>query len=116
MTPKGQFDNVPLINLSKWFSGGFALRKQFAEEVRNACLSSGFMYITNHGISKKVTDDVIQAAKDIFSLPLKTKLKIHDEELGYYRGYIPVDGEKTDPGHSTDLKEAFDLGLQQSIH
>mgnify|MGYP001225883530 FL=1 len=115
MISKGRFDNIPLINLSKWFSGEVSLRQQIAEEVRNACLSSGFMYIKNHGISRQVTDDVIQAAKDIFSLPLETKLKIHDEELGYYRGYIPVNGEKTDPSHSTDLKEAFDLGLQLNI-
>jgi isopenicillin N synthase-like dioxygenase len=46
---------------------------------------------------------------------LETKLKIHDKELGYYRGYIPLDVEKTDPVHSTDLKEAFDIGLQLNI-
>ena len=115
MTRKGQFDYIPLINLSNWFSSEVSLRKQIAKEVRNACLSSGFMYVTNHGISRLVIDDVMQAARDLFSLPLETKLKIHDEKLGYYRGYIPLDGEKTDPGHSADYKEAFDLGLQLQI-
>ena len=103
MHQTGQFDDIPLIDMSKWFSGDIHSKKEVAGEVNDACLFSGFMYFRNHGISRQVTDDVIQAAKDLFSLPLETKLKIHDEKLGYYRGYIPVEGEKTDPGQIESL-------------
>ena len=116
MPKAGQFESVPVIDMSGWFSMDNRSRKIIAGEVRNACLSSGFMYLKNHGISQDIIADAKKAAKIFFSLPQQTKLKIHDDNLGYYRGYIPIEGESTDPGTSGDLKEAFDLGLQLKIN
>ena len=115
MEKAGQFDSIPIIDMLGWFSADNRSKGLVAEEVKNACLTSGFMYLRNHGMSQKVIANATKAAEDLFSLSLNTKLSIHDDNLGYYRGYIPIDGESTDPENSGDLKEAFDVGLQIKI-
>lgn len=41
-----------------------------------ACQEWGFFYVTNHGISKILFDEVCSCSKQIFSTPLDSKLKL----------------------------------------
>ncbi|XP_021668374.2 gibberellin 20-oxidase-like protein isoform X2 [Hevea brasiliensis] len=41
-----------------------------------ACQEWGFFYIINHGISKNLFDEVCSCSKQIFSIPLDSKLKL----------------------------------------
>ena len=74
MKKAGQFESITIIDMSGWFSIDNHSRKMIAEEVRNACLTSGFMYLKNHGISQDVIADAKNASEDFFSLPQETKL------------------------------------------
>ena len=81
MEKAGQFDSIPIIDMLGWFSADNRSKGLVAEEVKNACLTSGFMYLRNHGMSQMVIVNATKAAEDFFSLSLNTKLSIHDDNL-----------------------------------
>ena len=91
------YPEIPIINLKKWFSKDENSRKEVAKDLMDACISYGFIYIKNHTISGKMINDVFKAASEFFNLSIDQILKVHYESLGYYRGYIPVEAERTNP-------------------
>ena len=109
------YPEIPIINLKKWFSKDENSRKEVAKDLMDACISYGFIYIKNHTISGKMINDVFKAASEFFNLSIDQKLKVHYESLGYYRGYIPVEAERTNPLGGSDIKEAFNLGFVVQI-
>ena len=60
-----------------------------------ACVTSGFFYLVNHGVDQELLDDVFAQSKKFFALPLEEKTKvIHDKN---HRGYTPFEEEVLDP-------------------
>ena len=103
---------LPVIDLSE-LSG--ATEKQLARigfEIGRACRDAGFFYITNHGITATDIEAVFEASHAFFALPLeaKTPLSIHANSGN--RGYVHLKTEALDPGHNSDNKEAFNIGLE----
>lgn len=41
-----------------------------------ACKEWGFFYVTNHGISKEMFNKIYSLSRDVFSVPLESKLKL----------------------------------------
>lgn len=56
-----------------------------------ACLSSGFFYIVNHGIDRKLVEEVFAKSKAFFALPEAEKMKVFRDKN--QRGYTPFDYE-----------------------
>lgn len=46
------------------------------EEVRDACIKWGFFYITGHGVTQELINDLKSAAKVFFRQPKEVKNKI----------------------------------------
>ncbi|XP_071686471.1 azadirone synthase LFS-like [Rutidosis leptorrhynchoides] len=80
--------------------------------LKQACMDSGFFYITNHGISEDFMDQVFNESKKFFDLPLEQKMKLLRNEK--HRGYTPVFDETLDPQHQLhgDYKEGFYMGIE----
>lgn len=49
---------------------------RFLSSLAEACREWGFFQITNHGISKDVYSKIQSFSRELFSLPLETKLKL----------------------------------------
>jgi isopenicillin N synthase-like dioxygenase len=49
-TGKGGFTSIPVIDISRIDSASLDDRKAIARELYDSCSTSGFFYITNHGV------------------------------------------------------------------
>ncbi|XP_076951045.1 azadirone synthase LFS-like isoform X2 [Bidens hawaiensis] len=80
--------------------------------LKQACMDSGFFYVTNHGISQELMDQVFAQSKNFFDLPLDEKMKLLRNEK--HRGYTPVFDELLDPVKQLhgDHKEGFYIGVE----
>nr|XP_043619181.1 2-oxoglutarate-dependent dioxygenase citB-like isoform X4 [Erigeron canadensis]XP_043619182.1 2-oxoglutarate-dependent dioxygenase citB-like isoform X4 [Erigeron canadensis] len=80
--------------------------------LKQACMDSGFFYVTNHGISQEFMEQVFNQSKKFFDLPLDEKMKLLRNEK--HRGYTPVLDELLDPDNQLqgDHKEGFYIGIE----
>ena len=80
-----------------------------ARQLRHACETIGFFYVSNHGVPQQVVDDVLVATKRFFDLPLAKRLEIKLDDR-FRRGFMPY-GINQHPGFAPDLKESYEYAL-----
>ncbi|KAI1374480.1 Clavaminate synthase-like protein [Hypoxylon crocopeplum] len=101
---------IPTVDISPYLadptSPGAA---RVVEDVRRACVTSGFFQIVNHGLPKKLQDAVFKAAETLFALPLEEKKKLRAPVLKN-RGYELIGSQVLQEGSLPDLKEGFYIG------
>src|SRR5260370_40330002 len=100
-------DEMPILDLTALYDGGEIA--PIAAKLRQACLTTGFFYVFNHGIPESVIDDLFAATKRYFDLPTEQRLRPRmDEE--YRRGFISQ-GINQHPGFTADLKASYDISI-----
>tara|TARA_E500000331_G_scaffold48736_1_gene41794 strand:+ start:3502 stop:4458 length:957 start_codon:yes stop_codon:yes gene_type:complete len=107
------FREIPIIDLSLLVSGN---RDSAAvEEIGKACREVGFLYVKNHGIPKKLINDILAAGREFFERPLAQKEKVLlDTRI---RGYLPL-GYRSYEGESiaaTSNQEGFWMGPDRPL-
>ena len=106
------FSQIPVIDLDPLLAGIGSL-DDMAGDIHWALSNVGFMYIKNHGVTAGLTKHAFDAATRFFALPIEDKMNLHIDNSGEaLRGYTEIFGENTDPEHTKDLKEVFDLGRE----
>jgi len=102
--------NIPRLDLNNYVNGSAADRKKFSDDLGKAFNETGFVTITNHGLSKELINELYKQVKAIFALPEATKLKYEIPELAGQRGYTSK-GKETAKGFKVpDLKEFWQIG------
>lgn len=102
--------NIPRLDLNTYVNGTPEERKKFSDEIGRAFNETGFVTITNHGLSKELIDDLYAQVKALFALPEDVKLKYEKPELAGQRGYTSK-GKETAKGFKVpDLKEFWQIG------
>ncbi|MDN3581819.1 isopenicillin N synthase family dioxygenase [Mucilaginibacter flavus] len=102
--------NIPRLDLNDYINGSAADRKQFSDKIGEAFNQTGFVTITNHGLSKQLIDDLYNQVKTLFALPDDVKQKYEIPGLAGQRGYTGK-GKETAKGFKTpDLKEFWQIG------
>lgn len=82
-----------------------------AHAMAAACRSSGFFYVTNHGVDAALEDRLDALSRRFFALKAEQKLAIHMSRGGRaWRGYFPV-GEELTSGRP-DRKEGLYCGTE----
>ncbi len=104
------FSSIPVIDFGLFLSGDQAQRREVAAQIGDACRTSGFFYLKNHGIAPHSFERVYEQARRYFALPQDEKMKLYIGTLGRMRGYSPMLEEKL--SKKGDLKESFDLALE----
>src|SRR5471030_1969629 len=102
--------NIPRLDLGTYINGDAAERKQFSDEIGKAFNETGFVTITNHGLSKALIDKLYVEVKSLFALPENTKLKYEIPELAGQRGYTGKSKETAKGFKTPDLKEFWQIG------
>lgn len=74
------------------------------EDVRRACMTTGFFLLVGHGISKELQQSVIKASETLFALPLEEKKRLVSPKLAN-RGYEIIGAQTLQEGCLPDLKE-----------
>lgn len=101
--------SLPIIDLSL-LGGNDQELGTLARSLANACLSTGFFYVSDHGIPDKLIDRVFRESRALFDLPEAQKRAIHKDRSPANRGYEPLKGQTLEPGSPPDLKEGFYIG------
>lgn len=102
--------SIPRLDLNDYINGTEGQRKRFSDEIGKAFNETGFVTITNHGLSKELIDKLYEQVKELFALPEDVKLKYEKAELAGQRGYTSK-GKETAKGFKVpDLKEFWQIG------
>lgn len=110
---QGDFDNLPIIDLTSLESPDLEARKELATQIYDACTRVGFFYIKNHGIPPEAITSLHSAARQFFALPEEQKLECFLGQSNRFHGYSPLSGEHSDKdlfGEQRNLSESFDIG------
>ncbi|MBD2103508.1 isopenicillin N synthase family oxygenase [Leptolyngbya sp. FACHB-261] len=103
---------IPLIDFRLFTNGNTTERQAIVAEFYRACHDIGFIYLKNHSVPKPLIEELFAQAKYFFDLETSAKQQIAwSSEVGN-RGYVGFGREQLDPGGSTDLKEAFNVGIE----
>jgi isopenicillin N synthase-like dioxygenase len=102
--------NIPRLDLNTYINGSAEERKQFSNDIGKAFNETGFVTITNHGLSKELIDKLYEQVKALFALPDAEKQQYEIPGLAGQRGYTGK-GKETAKGFKTpDLKEFWQIG------
>ena len=102
--------NIPRLDLNTYINGSAEERKQFSNDIGKAFNQTGFVTITNHGLSKELIDRLYDQVKTLFALPDAIKQQYEIPGLAGQRGYTGK-GKETAKGFKTpDLKEFWQIG------
>ena len=99
-----ELDTVPVIDFSE------PDRQQTAMKLVKAMKEVGFVYLDNvPGYDKQLEDQLLQASKWFFGLPLEEKIKLspkvwNSSATTVYRGYVPINIERD------QLREQYETG------
>src|SRR5690606_8039841 len=102
--------NIPRLNLADYLNGSAEEKERFSDEIGRAFNETGFVTITNHGLSKELIDELYTQVQQFFSLSEQTKLKYEKIELAGQRGYTSKGREKAKGAKTPDLKEFWQTG------
>ncbi|QEM06551.1 isopenicillin N synthase family oxygenase [Mucilaginibacter rubeus] len=102
--------NILRLDLNTYINGSADERKQFSNDIGKAFNETGFVIITNHGLSKELIDRLYDQVKTLFALPDAVKQRYEIPGLAGQRGYTGK-GKETAKGFKTpDLKEFWQIG------
>jgi isopenicillin N synthase-like dioxygenase len=102
-------DMLPLIDVSDLRSAAESKRLAVARRIHEACCRHGFFYISGHGISDSLQQDLYDCSAKFFANPNEQKMKIAMKHGGpAWRGFFPVGGELT--SGKPDMKEGLYFG------
>ncbi|SEO55764.1 Isopenicillin N synthase [Mucilaginibacter gossypiicola] len=101
---------IPRLDLNTYINGTAEERKQFSNDIGKAFNETGFVTITNHGLSKELIDKLYDQVKALFAEPDAVKQQYEIPGLAGQRGYTGK-GKETAKGFKTpDLKEFWQIG------
>lgn len=82
------FSEIPVLDLSA--ARDEKTKPQFLQELRNALLHVGFLYLKNTGIDQETFDQVCEQGIKFFDLPEEEKLAIEMKNKPSFLGYSRV--------------------------
>lgn len=102
--------NIPRLDLNTYINGSAEERKQFSNNIGKAFNETGFVTITNHGLSKELIDRLYDQVKTLFALPDAVKQQYEIPGLAGQRGYTGKSKETAKGFKTPDLKEFWQIG------
>lgn len=102
--------NIPRLDLNEYTLGNHEQKQKFSQAIGEAYQETGFVTITNHGMTKELMEELYTEVKKFFDLPEAIKLKYHKPQLACQRGYTSKGTEKAKDANTPDLKEFWQAG------
>ena len=101
---------VPTVNIGPYLENPTSESSQrIVNDIREACLSTGFFQITGHGISKELQKSVFDGSAAFFKLPFEEKMALDAKAHVGMRGYDVLASQSYEEGVMPDLKEVSQL-------
>ncbi|EMF14494.1 isopenicillin N synthetase [Sphaerulina musiva SO2202] len=105
------FSEIPVLDLSA--ARDEKTKPQFLQELRNALLHVGFLYLKNTGIDQETFDQVCEQGIKFFDLPEEEKLAIEMKNKPSFLGYSRLGNEIT--AQNPDWREQYDLSTPHAL-
>ena len=102
--------NIPRLDLTHFTQGSIQEREQFVKDIGLAFKETGFVTVSNHGLSPELIDELYQVVQAFFSQPEEIKQQYEFPELAGQRGYTSKGKEKAKDAKTPDLKEFWQRG------
>jgi isopenicillin N synthase-like dioxygenase len=102
--------NIPSVDLGDFLSNDPQRKEKFVNEIGAAFEDIGFVALKGHFLDKKLVEELYAEIRNFFSLPLETKQKYEDPNLGGQRGYVSFGKEHAKGRKEGDLKEFWHFG------
>ena len=83
-----EFTEIPILDVAAVHGDDEAAKNQLAAAFREAYGTTGFGYISNHGIAQDLIDRVFHASARFHALPTRAKMAV--ELNSAHRGFIPI--------------------------
>jgi isopenicillin N synthase-like dioxygenase len=103
---------IPVIDVAPLLAGSRDEAQAVAAALGQACREVGFFYIAGHGMSLALRARAFDISRAFFAATPATKDAVTFSGPTGNRGYIKLGGEALDPSKPSDLKEAFNIGLE----
>lgn len=103
---------IPCLDLGSYIDGNDEQRKKFSDELGRAFNDSGFVTITNHGVSQQLIDKLYQNIQAAFRMTPEQKKQYEKAELAGQRGYTSPGKETAKGAKTADLKEFWQIGQE----
>ncbi len=104
-------DEIPVIDLSAYLQGAPGALERTASEIRRVFEEIGFYFVTNHGVSRRLVDQMFDEVARFHAQPLEAKmrLKINQHNVGYMpmRGATTRHSQLSMKENKPNLNEAF---------
>ncbi len=104
------FQTLPVVDIADLHAENFEHRYRCAQALGQAARDAGFLYITGHGISPRLTQRLQQCTMEYFAQPLDKKMRDYIGQSTNHSGYVP-EGEERFYSDTVDRKEAYDVGF-----
>ena len=110
-------DSIPNLDLQSLFSGDDAGHEMLVQEIRTACLETGFFYIHNTCVEAKVIQNTLSAMEMFFDLPDDSSVKtdIHNEHVNGLKGWTPIFEEPSYQKDTIAYLESFDISQELTV-
>ncbi|MEM9139958.1 MAG: 2-oxoglutarate and iron-dependent oxygenase domain-containing protein [Pseudomonadota bacterium] len=100
---------LPVIDLSGLYTGNEA---DVAKALGEAARTSGFFYITNHGIPQDMIDALFAASKEFHAMPRSYKMRYWVGFTTNHRGYVPFEENGAEFPKKINFHEAWDMSYE----
>jgi isopenicillin N synthase-like dioxygenase len=100
--------SIPVVDISALYGSDRDARMATARKLGEAARSAGVLYVTGHGLPRRLFEELLAQAKLFFAQPLERKMQVYIGHSRNHRGYVP-EGEEVFVGGTKDAKEAYDL-------
>ena len=102
---------IPSVDLTPYLNDpNSSAAQKVIDDIREACLSTGFFQITGHGVSHSLQASVFEAAAKFFALPFDEKMALSAKRNSGYKGYDVMASQSYQTDVLPDLKEGFVTG------
>jgi len=107
-------DRIPNLDLQGLLSDDDAARSMLVEQIRSACLETGFFYVHNTCVGDDVVQRALAATRTFFALADDSpiKLDVHNEHASGLKGWTPIFGEPAYQKDTVAHVESFDIGQE----
>ncbi|MEM1343838.1 MAG: 2-oxoglutarate and iron-dependent oxygenase domain-containing protein [Pseudomonadota bacterium] len=103
---------LPVIDLAPLIEGHEAGRAQVAAALGQAARTSGFFYITNHGIPESLIEALFAASKEFHDKPRQWKMRHWCGFTNHHRGYVPFEENGASFPKTINFYEAWDMAFE----
>lgn len=105
---------VPNLDLAPLFADDAAAREDLEQQIRHACMQTGFFYVHNSCVDELLINNAIAASQAFFRMSDDGTVKqaVHNRLIDGIKGWGPIFGEPAYQPGTVAHVESFDIGQQ----